>query len=231
MFPTILHVPRVIWTRIAADSYWHALIHGVGMTCSKMLLGWQESDTIDERRDDISTLLESVLGASESQAWKTFAGGLPVRMTLRELKDYLWADTSEQQGLLLESVFDRLGVPIPKTGMTPPRVRVMTMHGAKGLSAKVVFIPGLEEDILPGKKRQQSPGLVLEAARLLYVSITRARAACIISFAQTRVAHGQFQNQIAPSRFVTKLNGPFSQRSSGLDVAETQAIMKQIMLL
>ena len=198
--------------------------------CSR-ILGWQETDSIDERLDDIAALIESALGVSESQAWRAFAAVLPPRMMLRELMEYLWADTSEQQNLLLDSVYDRLGIPIPTTDVAPLRVRVMTMHGAKGLSAKVVFIPGLEEDILPGAKRQQSAGLVLEAARLLYVSITRARAACFVSFAQTRVVHGQFRSQIAPSRFVTKLDGPFFQRRSGLDVAETQAIMKQISLL
>jgi superfamily I DNA/RNA helicase len=48
-----------------------------------------------------------------------------------------------------------------------PRVRIVSMHGAKGLSARVVFIPGLEDELFPGPWRQPYPGLVLEAARLL----------------------------------------------------------------
>ena len=79
----------------------------------------------------------------------------------------------------------------------------------------MVFIPGLEEQLLPGPWRQPYPGLVLEAARLLYVSLTRARAACIISYAQTRMVNGQFQ-QSPPSRFVPHLGGVFAARIGGL---------------
>jgi DNA helicase-2/ATP-dependent DNA helicase PcrA len=57
----------------------------------------------------------------------------------------------------------------------------MTMHNSKGLSAQIVFIPGLEEKVFPGVWRRSYPGLILEAARLLYVSMTRARAAYILS--------------------------------------------------
>jgi len=103
----------------------------------------------------------------------------------------------------------------------------MTMHGAKGLSGKIVFVPGLEEEILPGPWRQPYPGLVLEAARLLYVSITRARAACIISYARTRIVHGQFGNQ-TPSRFATSLGGPFVARTSGLNAVEVGHITNEM---
>ena len=125
-------------------------------------------------------------------------------MTIEEVQDFLWTDTDEQQAVLLQAVLDRLNLPLSAAGVLPPRVRVMTMHGAKGLSGKVVFIPGLEEEILPGPWRQPYPGLVLEAARLLYVSITRARATCIISYARTRVVHGQFGSH-TPSRFAVHL--------------------------
>lgn len=121
----------------------------------------------------------------------------------------------------------RLNLPIPAAGVLPPRVRVMTMHGAKGLSAKVVFIPSLEEEILPGPWRQPYPGLVLEAARLLYVSITRARAACIISYAQTRVVHGQFGAR-TPSRFAASLDALFLPRTSALTAAEIQHITNEV---
>ena len=102
----------------------------------------------------------------------------------------------------------------------------MTMHGAKGLSGKIVFVPGLEEEILPGPWRQPYPGLVLEAARLLYVSITRARAACIISYARTRIVHGQFSGQ-TPSRFAANLGGPFVARNSGGSAAELVQITNE----
>jgi DNA helicase II / ATP-dependent DNA helicase PcrA len=99
----------------------------------------------------------------------------------------------------------------------------MTMHGAKGLSGQIVFIPGLEEEILPGPWRQPFPGLILEAARLLYVSVTRARAACVLSYARTRMVNGQFTGH-APSRFCPNLGGTFSQRVDSLTAAEINVI-------
>lgn len=102
---------------------------------------------------------------------------------------------------------------------------MMTMHRAKGLSAQVVFIPGLEEEVLAGEFRRPYPGLVLEAARLLYVSISRARAACITSYAGTRMRFGQFA-QMTPSRFANSLGGAFVYRGhGGLTAAEVQAII------
>ena len=102
----------------------------------------------------------------------------------------------------------------PLEAVLPERVRIMTMHGAKGLSGTIVFIPGLEDTILPGTKRVPYPGLVLEAARLLYVSITRARAACIMSNAYRRFFNGRNVAQ-APSRFTASLGGTFQQRACG----------------
>jgi superfamily I DNA/RNA helicase len=147
-------------------------------------------------------------------------------MTLEELRDYLWADTDEQQSAILQAVMTRLNLPIPAAGVLPPRVRVMTMHGAKGLSGKIVFVLGLEEEILPGPWRRPYPGLVLEAARLLYVSITRARAACIISYARTRMVHGTFTRQTA-SRFTANLGGPFAARMAGLTGAQVAQVTSE----
>src|SRR5271165_2251038 len=88
----------------------------------------------------------------------------------------------------------------------------MSMHGAKGLSSRIVFVPGLEEHIFPGPWRQPYPGLVLEAARLLYVSITRARAVCILSYAaQRRVQHPI--RATPASRVRTTLKGSFADRT------------------
>jgi len=116
---------------------------------------------------------------------------------------------------------------VPEEAVLPERVRLMTMHGAKGLSASVVFIPALEDTILPGTKRVPYPGLVLEAARLLYVSITRARAVCIMSNAYRRFFNGKNIAQ-APSRFTASLGGAFQQRGSGLQAAEIQSAIAML---
>ncbi|MGH8101856.1 MAG: 3'-5' exonuclease [Chthoniobacterales bacterium] len=88
-------------------------------------------------------------------------------------------------------------------------------RAAKGLNARFVFIPGLEEQVFPGPRRRPYPGLIEEAARLLYVSITRARVGCVMSFARRRVVHGR---SIAhhPSRFNQATGGAFIQQLNGL---------------
>jgi superfamily I DNA/RNA helicase len=61
---------------------------------------------------------------------------------------------------VMKAVYERLGEPIPPGLDAAGRVRIMTLHSCKGLSARVVFIPGLEEEILPGPYRAQFPGQV-----------------------------------------------------------------------
>ena len=141
-----------------------------------------------------------------------------------ELRDFLWVDNFEQSLTLLNSVYSRLGIASPHNALTQQRIKIMTFHGAKGLSAKVVFIPGLEEDVLPGQKRIPYNGLVLEAARLLYVSITRAKAACILSYGQYRFVNGQNSRQ-TPSRFLRSLGGQFLQRDGPLSDNEADQII------
>jgi superfamily I DNA/RNA helicase len=151
-------------------------------------------------------------------------------MTLQELRDYLAAESHEQQAEILAGAYVRLGTQPPQGQLLPQRVRIMTMHGAKGLSARVVFIPGIEEEIFPGPYRQPYPGLILEAARLLYVSLSRARAACITSYAGSRIVHGQVQHH-APSRFSNHLGGAFVQRADGMTAAEVAAITADVATL
>jgi DNA helicase-2/ATP-dependent DNA helicase PcrA len=186
---------------------------------------WQPTETLTNHSADILDIVASIYGQQKVQAWQNLTARFPQDVTLEELRDYLWADTDEQQASLLESVYTRLGIPLPQDGLLPPKVRIMTMHGAKGLSANVVFIPGLMEEILPGERRRPYPGLVLESARMLYVSITRARAACILSYARTRIAYGQFARQ-APSRFVAHLAGAFECRNNSLTAPEVAQIVQ-----
>ena len=145
-------------------------------------------------------------------------------MRLSELRDYVWADNAQQRNDILAAVRERLGadaeMPEPEA---LDRVRVMTMHGAKGLSARVVFIPGLEQGLLPNRYQTPYVAQLLEAARLLYVSITRARAACVMSFATRRTIQGEFRHQ-QPSQFAAQTGGAFGARAGGLNAAEAATI-------
>lgn len=63
----------------------------------------------------------------------------------------------------------------------PDKIRLMTRHSAKGLEAKIVFIPALEDDLMPGLVTNLE-----ERRRLFYVSITRAQDLLIMSWASQR---------------------------------------------
>ena len=191
------------------------------------IVGWQSTDTLSQRGVDISQIISDAFTATEANAWEAYVADVPQDINIGELRDWLWADTDEQQATVLAAVYTRLNQPIPASATVPPRVRIMSMHGAKGLSARVVFVPGLEDDIFPGPWRIPYPGFVLEAARLLYVSITRARAACIVSYSRRRMIQGQSLN-MAASRFTTFLGGPFISRNDGLLPNEVQGIMNQV---
>lgn len=194
--------------------------------CSQ-ISGWSPEETRGEHLDEISTIVTNIFGEQTALQWQECISFLPGEITLKEMSDYLRANTDEQQAALLEAVYERLDIPIPDEGLLPPKVRIMTMHGAKGLSAQVVFIPGLMEDLLPGRMRRPYPGLVLEAARMLYVSITRARVACILSFSTSRVEYGRYARQ-TPSRFIAHLGYAFSNRENGLTNEDVEIVYRSI---
>ena len=83
-------------------------------------------------------------------------------------------------------------------------LQMMTVHSAKGLEFDNVFITGLEEGLFPHENSAQVDGGVDEERRLMYVAITRARQRLYMSFAQTRMLHGQTRYNMK-SRFFDEL--------------------------
>jgi DNA helicase-2/ATP-dependent DNA helicase PcrA len=86
------------------------------------------------------------------------------------------------------------------------RVNIMTLHSAKGLEFRTVFLPGWEEGLFPHQRSLDEKGRagLEEERRLAYVGITRAKHLAKISFAQNRRVHNMWQNAL-PSRFIEEL--------------------------
>lgn len=78
-------------------------------------------------------------------------------------------------------------------------VSLMTMHSSKGLEFEVVFIPDVNEGVVPYQKSVDE-GNLEEERRLLYVAMTRAREHLHLSFTKQR-----FHNAVEPSRFLREL--------------------------
>jgi DNA helicase-2/ATP-dependent DNA helicase PcrA len=187
------------------------------------LVEWGVEETVGDRAEDLDRIIEMILGQAPDADWRDELEGLPQEATLEEMARYLSSEKDDEQAAMLVAVYARLGQAIEPEEALPERVRVMTMHGAKGLSATVVFIPAMEEQMLPGDRRARFPGQVLEAARMLYVSITRARLACVVSYSTSRFINGQ-STRHAASRYTAQLGETFRPGGGGI----TEALADQI---
>lgn len=85
-------------------------------------------------------------------------------------------------------------------------VTLMTMHAAKGLEFKVVFLIGMEEGIMPHSMSLNEAGELEEERRLCYVGITRAKERLYITNAKRRMLFGN-TNMNPPSRFIREIDG------------------------
>ncbi len=83
-------------------------------------------------------------------------------------------------------------------------VTLTSFHSAKGLEFPVVFIAGLEEDILPHRKSQDTEEDIEEERRLFYVGITRAMKELYITYAGHRIKYGK-KLPASPSRFLEEI--------------------------
>ncbi|NHV30163.1 UvrD-helicase domain-containing protein [Burkholderia sp. D-99] len=83
-------------------------------------------------------------------------------------------------------------------------VQLMTVHAAKGLEFSAVFITGLEEGLFPHENSVLESDGLEEERRLMYVAITRAKELLYLSFAQSRMLHGQTRYNVR-SRFFDEL--------------------------
>ena len=84
-------------------------------------------------------------------------------------------------------------------------VTLMTMHAAKGLEFKVVFLIGMEEGIMPHSMSLNEAGELEEERRLCYVGITRAKERLYITNAKRRMLFGN-TNMNPPSRFIAEID-------------------------
>lgn len=85
------------------------------------------------------------------------------------------------------------------------KITLMTIHSAKGLEFKNVFVVGLEENLFPSQLSMNSYRELEEERRLFYVAITRAEEHCFLSFAKSRFKYGKMEFS-SPSRFLKDID-------------------------
>ncbi len=122
-----------------------------------------------------------------------------IRELLTVAKKYTEYKGEEALRMFLEEV--ALASDTDNVNQNLDAVHLMTLHSAKGLEFKVVFIAGLEEGILPHSRSMLDQGEMEEERRLMYVGITRAKEKVYLLFTSQRNIFGSTQVN-PPSRFL-----------------------------
>ena len=87
---------------------------------------------------------------------------------------------------------------------TAPAVTLMTVHSAKGLEYRDVYVVGMEDGVFPHFRALTEPAEMEEERRLAYVGITRAMTRLTLTHALSRWLHGTRQYN-PPSRFLKEI--------------------------
>ncbi len=87
---------------------------------------------------------------------------------------------------------------------TEEAITLMTLHAAKGLEFRAVFLIGMEENLFPHANSSFDPMQLEEERRLCYVGFTRAKERLYLTLANSRLLYGRTQSN-SPSRFLADI--------------------------
>ena len=96
------------------------------------------------------------------------------------------------------------------------KVTLMTVHSAKGLEYKYVYIVGLEENLFPSQRAAETPDGLEEERRLFYVALTRAKVAATLSYAEMRFWWGNMEFS-RPSCFLREIDPQYVEADFDAD--------------
>lgn len=131
---------------------------------------------------------------------------------LRGIAEY--ADIRREEGLEMVGLADFLAEVALLTDQdnnkeeNTDKVTLMTIHAAKGLEFKNVFVVGLEENLFPSQLSRDNIRAIEEERRLFYVAITRAEENCVLTYAKSRFKNGKSEI-CSPSRFLNDIDAEF----------------------
>lgn len=102
------------------------------------------------------------------------------------------------------------------------QVALMTIHMAKGLEFKIVYLVGMEEDLFPSQMMLSSRADLEEERRLFYVAITRAREKLKLCYAHTRYRFGRLKS-CEPSRFLEDIDPSYIKISKKISHSKPES--------
>lgn len=127
---------------------------------------------------------------------------------LNGIREFAEAAENEGKPAMLENYLENVSLLTDldtDTADEHNRVKIMTVHSAKGLEFDYVFVAGMEEDLFPSHMSVSTQRELEEERRLFYVALTRARKRVQISYAGTRFRWGT-PSVCNPSRFIAELD-------------------------
>ena len=140
-----------------------------------------------------------------------------VQELLNGIKEFVDNEENEDKTLsaFLQSVSLLTNADEPDENEDHDRVTMMTIHSAKGLEFRNVFIVGLEEDLFPSQMMLESRQDLEEERRLFYVAITRAEKKLSFSYADSRYQWGRLK-MCEPSRFLLEVDQKYLNLTTAL---------------
>lgn len=163
---------------------------------SGIVAALKEDPSDKDRIDNIEELLDSIKAFTEREPESTIneATGELISTYFPSLDHYL-----ETVSLLSDD---------EDKDDTEDKVKLMTIHAAKGLEFDYVFITGMEENLFPSSLCINTRKELEEERRLFYVALTRARRRVMLTYAETRYKFGSLQFA-EPSRFLDEIPEKF----------------------
>ncbi|MFM6947976.1 MAG: ATP-dependent helicase [Aquirufa sp.] len=143
---------------------------------------------------------------------------------LNAIKQFVDSEENEDKSLatFLQSVSLLTNADTEEDPADKDKVTLMTIHSAKGLEFKQVFLVGLEEDLFPSQMMLQSQSDLEEERRLFYVAITRAEKKLMMSYAESRYQFGRLKS-CEPSRFLDEIDPAYLKMAKLQGKKEVQA--------
>lgn len=137
-----------------------------------------------------------------------------VQELLNAIKEFVDNPENEEKSLsaFLQSVSLLTNADEPEEDGDDDRVTLMTIHSAKGLEFKNVYVVGMEEELFPSQMMLENRQDLEEERRLFYVAITRAERKLTFSYAETRYQWGRLK-MCEPSRFLSEVDQRYLETS------------------
>jgi DNA helicase-2/ATP-dependent DNA helicase PcrA len=179
---------RACQDKAAKEDAYKAAVYIVKRSGITELLKAENSIEADNRMDNINALLDGIQQFTEDDV---LDDGEDIDNQERTLSNFL-----QTISLMTDADQDE---------ENPDTVTLLSVHSAKGLEYKSVFVVGCEENLFPSYMSLSSPDQLDEERRLFYVAITRAEEILTLTYANSRYQYGNMRFN-DPSRFLEEIN-------------------------